>query len=389
MTQASPRLRIQLIAVTWVRMVINTAHRMIYPFQPAIARGLGLPEDAVALLLSARNALGVTAPTFGPISDRFGRRRAMLIGLAVFCCGLSLVGVFPAYVTLFVAVVLVVVSKLIFDPTLQAYLSDRTAYAQRGLVIALTELGWSGAALVGIPLAGLLIAYTQAWHAPLLPLAGLALAGGLLIWRVIPRDAATQADPAGPPVNQWAAVWGQPSVLAAMSIGLIVSLANESLLAVYGTWMEQAFGLEVAALGGSMLVIGIAELAGEGLVMWLADRLGKRRSILIGLGASAAAYALLPFAAQRLELALIGLFFVFIAFEFTIVASIPFMTEQVPGARATVMSGNMAFHAIGRMLGVPLGRSLFPLGFLWNGLVSAALSLLTLGIVVLFVRERK
>jgi predicted MFS family arabinose efflux permease len=384
-------LRFQLIAVTFVRLVLNTAHRMIYPFQPAMARGLGVPEDAVALILSARGALGMTSPLFGAIPDRFGRRLAMLLGVGVFCVALGLVGLFPTYVCLFAALVLIVVAKFIFDPALQAYLGDRTAYTQRGLVIALTELGWSGAALIGIPLAGLLIAYTQSWRAPFLPLAALGLIGGVAIWFVLPQDtgASAHTDPAQPRVNRWAAVWRQPAVLAAMSIGMIASIANESLLAVYGTWMEQAFHLSLDRLGFSLTVIGVAELAGEGLVMGLADRLGKRRSMLSGLVASAIAYALLPFAAYRLEFALAGLFFVFIAFEFTLVASIPLITELVPQARGTAMSGNVAFHAAGRMLGVPLGRRLFPLGFLWNGLAASALSLLALGVVVFFVRERR
>lgn len=123
--------------------------------------------------------------------------------------------------------------------------------------------------------------------------------------------------------------------------------------------------------------------------MSLADRLGKRRAIGIGLAASAIAYLALPLLAFDIKFALAGLFFVFIAFEFTIVASIPLMTELVPEARGAVMSSNVAFHAAGRMLGVPLGVTMFHLGFQWNGVAAAVLNLVTLGVIILFVRERK
>jgi predicted MFS family arabinose efflux permease len=101
------------------------------------------------------------------------------------------------------------------------------------------------------------------------------------------------------------------------------------------------------------------------------------------------AYLALPLLSSHLTLALAGLFFVFVAFEFTIVASIPLITELVPEARGAVMSANVAFHAAGRMLGVPLGSYLFGLGFLWNGVAASVLNLVTLGVIILFVRERK
>ncbi len=388
------RLRFQIIAATLARLVVNTAHRMVYPFLPAFSRGLGVPLEALTLVLSVRGGLGMTSPFFGLIPDRLGRRHAMLVGLLVFCAGLALVGLFPSYPAFFTAAVLVVASKFIFDPALQAYLGDRTPYERRGLVIALTEIGWSGAALVGLPLVGLMIA-RGGWQSPFLPLAGLGLVSGLALWQMIPPDgphparAASPANPGEARVNHLAAVWLNPRILAAMSIGLLTSGANECLNAVYGAWMEQTFGLPVAALGFSTTVLGLAELAGEGLVMGLADRLGKRRSLAIGLAASIVAYLLLPFLSGRLALALAGLFFIYIAFEFAIVTSIPLMTELVPEARGVVMSGNVAFHSGGRMVGALVGGWVFRFGFLWIGAAAALLNLIALGVVIFFVRERK
>jgi len=389
MTTPPPRLRFQLVAATLARLVVNTAHRMIYPFLPDFSRGLGVPDAALTQLLSVRGALGMASPFFGAIPDRLGRRQAMLIGLGVFCAALALVGWLPLFPTFYAALILIIFSKFIFDPALQAYLGDRTPYARRGLVIAFSELGWSGAALVGIPLAGLLIAFRQDWHAPFLPLAGFGLISGLVLWWVIPRDAPHAAAANAPRPNQWVVVWRSPTVLAALSVGLLISAANESLNVVYARWLERDFGLQVAQRGLTLIVIGFAELAGEALVMWLADRLGKRRAIGLGLAASAVAYLALPLLSRHLTFALLGLFFVFIAFEFTIVASIPLITELVPEARGTVMSYNVAAHAAGRMFGVQIGSTLFPSGFLWNGVAASVLNLVTLGVIILFVRERQ
>ena len=364
---------------------MNTAHRMVYPFLPEIGRGLGVPFEALTAVVSVRGALGLSAPAFGSLPDRVGRRLAMLIGLATFCAALLLVGLVPAFLTFAAAVILVVVANFIFYPALQAYLADRTPYSRRGLVIGLSELAWSGAALAGIPLAGLAIA-RGGWRAPFLPLAGLGLAALAVLAVLLPRDR-----PAAGTKHQsgnWGLVLRNPVVLGALIVTGLMGAANESLNVVYGAWMEQAFHLPVAALGLSTIVIGIAELAGEGLVIGLSDRLGKRRLIGVGLAASALAYFALPLLTARLELALAGVFMVFITFELTVVAMIPMMTEFVPEARSRLLSVSVAVHAASRMTGALLGAFLFRLGFEWNGWVAAAFNLVALIILVLLVRER-
>jgi predicted MFS family arabinose efflux permease len=89
----------------------------------------------------------------------------MLLGLVLFSVGASLVAVWPLFPVLVVSMVLATLGKVLFDPTMQAYLGERVHYSRRGLVIAVTELGWSGAFLLGVPLAGWAIA-AHGWAAP-------------------------------------------------------------------------------------------------------------------------------------------------------------------------------------------------------------------------------
>jgi predicted MFS family arabinose efflux permease len=85
---------------------------------------------------------------------------------------------------------------------------------------------------------------------------------------------------------------------------------------------------------------------------------------------------------------LAALFLVYITFEFTIVGTMPLMTELVPEARSRVLSATVAFHAGGRMVGALLGGYLFHLGFAWNGWTAAALNVIALVLVLALVRER-
>ena len=94
------------------------------------------------------------------------------------------------------------------------------------------------------------------------------------------------------------------------------------------------------------------------------DRLGKPRAVALGLGANSLAALLLPVIGRTEAGAVAGMFPCFyISFEFTVVSSIPMMTEVLPSARATVMAFSLAFISFGRAIGAPLATLLFHFGF--------------------------
>lgn len=383
---AGMSLRLQIVAFTLARLVLNTGHRMIYPFLPTIARGLGVPLETAALAVTARAALGLVSPLFGSLADLRGRRVAMIVGLGLFGVGMALIAVWPTYPALVIGLLLASAAKLIFDPAMQAYVGDRVPYARRGRALAFTELSWSFAFLLGMPLVGWLIARSGSWLAPFPWLAGLAFLAGAGLYRVIPSD--------GPaPGARVSLVAGaqlirqHPAALAALAAALLIGLANEAVFIVYGAWMEDAFGLKVAALGLASAVIGLAELGGEGTVAALVDRIGKRRAVVLGTLGNAVMAILLPVVGFSVSGALAGLFVFFLTFEFALVSLIPLMTELVPGARATLMAGNVAVFSVGRMLGALLGPVLFSYGLAANGIAAAIMNVAAVIAVMLFVKH--
>ncbi|MDH7487800.1 MAG: MFS transporter, partial [Anaerolineae bacterium] len=332
MADSLPRRRLaaQVMVATLVRWVINVGHRMAYPFLPAIARGLGVSLASAGLLMTARSAVGLASPLFGPLSDRFGRRRMMAAGLLLLSGGSILIALIPRYPAAVVGFLLLGLAKIVFDPSLQAYLGDRVPYHRRGLVIAVTELSWAGAILLGAPAIGWLIE-RAGWRMPFGVLAALAVAGLAIFLWALPND---DRGAGGAFARSFSAafrlVLGQRAAVGALAVTFLLMMANEVLFIVYGTWMETSFGLSVSRLGLATTVIGMAELLGEIGVGGLADRLGKRRSVAAGLALTSAAYAALPLVSTGLRLALGGLFLIFLGFEFTIVAVIPLATELVP-----------------------------------------------------------
>lgn len=380
-----PTLPIQLFAFTSARTVVNTGYRMVYPFLPAIARGLGVDLADVALAITARSSLGLAAPFLGSFADVIGRRRTIIFGLTLFGGSLMIVSLWPTLPSLFLSLILAAAGKLILDPAVGAYLGDRVPYSRRGLAMALSEVSWSGAFLLGVPLVGWLIA-RAGWSRPfgLLAILGLAFAAAMYV--LIPADGGEERVGASLRTSL-SAVLASRAAVAGLAVGLLISTANDAVSIVFGAWLEQGFGLQIAALGAASAVIGAAELSGEGLVAGLTDRLGKRRALALGIVGNALACLAMGPLAQSLSGALAGLFLFYITFEFALVSSIPLMSELVPGARATALAANMGAHSAGRALGAWIGPLLFTHGIFANAATAAGLDVLALLILLALVRE--
>ena len=89
------------------------------------------------------------------------------------------------------------IGKYVFDPSMQAFLGDTVPYARRGKALALTELGWAIAFILGVPAAGFLIT-KYGWKAPFAGLACLGFAAFVIVRAAFPgvqaKDVSAERD---------------------------------------------------------------------------------------------------------------------------------------------------------------------------------------------------
>jgi predicted MFS family arabinose efflux permease len=380
------------------RLALNMQMRVIYPFLPAISRGLGVPLQTTSLLLTARAVANLSSPLYGALSDRFGRRALMLAGLVVLVSGTLGVLLAPSFGVVLGAVAFLSLSKALYDPAVLAYLGDAIPYESRGRLMGILAMMWPSSWLIGVPIGGYLIT-SFGWRAPFIfiGLLGILSLGLMLSFRTVgvsphPASGLPREQLAG----TWAA-WLRRSAAAipwqafvALLVSLLVVLASENVYIVYAAWLEDQFGLSVAAIGVASLAICTAEFLAEGASAGWVDRLGKRRAILCGLLVNIAAYLLLPHLAVSLAGALGGLFLVYLTFDFSIVCTLPLITELAPEARGTMMALNVAAMAVGRLISSLIAVRLWTAGGLSaNTLLSSAVVALALGLLAAFVREQK
>ena len=357
----------QLGLLTAIRVLLNTAFRMAYPFLGVFSRALGVDVSVLSLAVSSRAFVGMASPLVAPISDLVGRKLGMIIGVVVFTlAGIALV-VAPSVSTFTLFLMLGVLGKYIFDPTVLAYLGDKVPYSRRGLVVSINEMGWSGAFILGIPAAAYLIS-RFGWMSPIYLFIVLGIVAIIALVVLIPKtDHGVRL--ARPDLGMIGTTLRKPEVLFALGIGLWSTAGNEIVNLIFGVWLEDTFAVKLAALAAASAIIGIAELGGEGLVALFTDKIGIPVALGVGLISCSIAAIALPLLAGSQTGALVGLFFFYISFEFVIVSHLPLMTEVMPEARATAMSLNLMSFSIGRALGAFLAPQVY--GYLGFGAVTA------------------
>jgi predicted MFS family arabinose efflux permease len=379
------------------RLAHDISIRLVYPFTPEIAKGLGLPIDQLGALISLRSGIGVVGPVFGAWSDRIGHRRAMTIGLIVLSGGLFAVGIGAGLLVPAIGFILAGVGSAIYIPTLQAYVSERVPYQRRGRVLGAIELTWATAGMIGLPIVGVSIR-SLGWRAPFVGLAVAAFACALLTLRLeaAPRNPAKGSVSIG-------ILHAQPSrgfklsslphyksAIAFIVTWGLVFFAFENIQISYGSWLEQRFGLSAADRGGLQTLFGIFEIAASAGSSAFLDRIGKKRGVTGGLIVVTIGYVLLvTTASSALLLALLAISIAFLGFEFSVVSGIPIMSEQIPEARGTMLALGVMASSLGRMTADLTGSALTAsVGFTIAAAVSLIAGILTLVVFVFGVKER-
>ncbi|MGI8876002.1 MAG: MFS transporter [Egibacteraceae bacterium] len=380
-----------LAGVVLARMAVNGGIRVVYPFLPVIADGLGVSLQVVAMLVASRSLAGLAAPWIARLVSSYHHRTLMLTSQVLVVTGCLMIAASqaaPTPIRTAVAAAGFVATGLarpLFDLPMQAWVSAHVPPTSRGRALGVTELGWSLSLVATVPAAGVLIG-RFGWHSPFLLVAGLAAAGALALMIALRRETLSVPDvPA--PAHMSMMTRRVPAGLAICVGALLAVAAGESLLVMYGEWLAQDFGMSVAQIGASTVLVVAAELAGEGFVVAASDRLGLCRSLFTGLLLSATAYVALGLIGGHMWLAVAAIALLFVAFEVTVVVLIAFastvMSTAAEGVR--LLGGLMVAVACGNAIGAVLAPPIFSrggiglLGTASAGAVMAAAAVLWLG----------
>jgi predicted MFS family arabinose efflux permease len=151
------------------------------------------------------------------------------------------------------------------------------------------------------------------------------------------------------PLHAWLTLLG-PAFLAMAGLGVFV---------VSGTWLDDAFGVSTGGLGAVAMGIGAVELLGSTGSAGFADRIGKLRSTVAGIGLLLAGLAVMAVAGSSLVLGVVALLLFLLGFEFGFVTSFSLVSEAVPDARGTTLALGNGIGTLARGSGTIASGALY------------------------------
>jgi predicted MFS family arabinose efflux permease len=326
---------------------------MVLPLLTFYAQRFGASPTLIGLMVSAQPfAAVVTAPYWGRFSDRFGRRPAILLGLAMSGIAYLLFGLAGSLWMLMLSRLIQGVGTATVG-VIQAYVTDTVGPNERTKALGWITVATSAGVALG-PVIGSL-AHRLGERAPGFVAAGMALVNVIVAWRLLPEPAV----PRGPATRRHLRhalldVIRHPLAPAHRMIWIYSAamMAFMAVNAVLALFLQARFKVDASNIGYFYGYFGIIGIVMRGGVLGrLVDRLGEVRVLRLGTLALCTGQAVMPLVhniplfAVVMALVPIGTSLLFPATSSQISKHAP------PGHVGEFMGLQQAFGNVARMLG--------------------------------------
>jgi predicted MFS family arabinose efflux permease len=350
---------------------------------PAMADDLHEPIAQVGLLASAYALpTALLAPFLGPISDRRGRRFALLLGLTIFALAAAVCVVAPVLSVLLVARAVNGVGSAIAMPAAFAAAGD-VPPEQRARAMGLLAGMFPLSTLLGLPL-GALAAIVAGWRGSFVFIVAVAVVAAMLASR-LPNTRPTPASSHGSSyLNTIRVAIGDTRARYALLVTFLWLTAANGLFVYLAEFIHRSYGIEATQAGLVYVVVGVVGVAATRYSDRVIGRIGARRTVLAALAMFSAAAIVLPLTTVALPLTLI-VFAFWAAGTWTGIPAMQTIVSSLSGsARGTLLAFLSSSINFGAVVGpIVTGRVLEAGGFGW-----AAPWAGSLGLVALFVAWR-
>lgn len=257
-------------------VIVGMGFTVLFPILAPLGREIGLSEMQITGIIGASSlTVFLSSPIWGRVSDRWGRKRVMMVGLFGFSAGTVLfnsvlyAGLAGALTgtLLFVALVLarmthasVMAASM---PAANAYMADITDAANRTKGMGAAGAANNVGAIMGPAVAALAFISLLT---PLWVMAALAFLNGLFVWRFLPEPPRHSAPRRVPRMR-----YTDPRILPFVIVGVTMFTGMALVQQTMGFRFQDALGLGAAAtaqtFGLAMMLSAASSLIAQGFVV--------------------------------------------------------------------------------------------------------------------------
>ncbi|WP_280771775.1 MFS transporter [Salipaludibacillus daqingensis] len=364
--------------------IAMTGYGIALPLFPFLIEKYGGGGLQVGLLIASYGAMQlIFAPIWGSLSDKYGRKPMLLIGMGGLGAAMIFFG-FSTHLWMLYAAQLFsgALSSAVF-PVAMAYTSDVTEDEDRGGAIGKIGAAAGLGIILGPAIGGLLGA--ESLYLPFFLAAGFALSTCIIIWFGLPESLPENkraVEKENIKLFRMSGLW--QALLTPMAFGLITAFAvnfgKSNFSSVYGLYVLERFGYGPREVGIILMVMSFIYLIAQGaLVGPLTKKFGEENVIkgaLIGNGAG----FILIMNAETFPMIILSVSFFILLNALLKPSALAYVSKRSVYSQGRTMGITESFMSLGRILGPLWAGSLFDVNYSFPFMSGAVFFLVMFGL---------
>lgn len=358
---------------------------IIIPNLAYYAKDLGATPTEIAILMSIYSGMQLLfAPIWGRLSDKHGRKPAILLGLLGNAVALVGFGLAKDYLWLFIARSAAGIASAAVLPSVMAYVADVTTTEERGKGMGLMGAAMGLGFIFGPAIGGIMGSH----DVPFFLAGGLSFLTFIFVLALLPEslqkgvtgetDEEQHAWISPREMFRWTTLKSPFNALFLVAFFSTFSLAG--LETTFPLFIEKGWDYGQREMGWMFMVMGAIVVPLQGVLLGkLINRFGERRIILVGLLLNALGLALLSNAFSFVTLT-VYITITGVGAQLIRPTNASWISKQTQIGQGTAIGIMDAFLSLGRILGPLLGgwlyeKEAYPYGVLAAIIVIATLCL--------------
>ncbi len=355
-------------------IVVMIGFGIIIPIMPFYVEHFGVAGTGLGAMMALFSIMQfIFSPFWGQLSDRYGRKKIMLVGVLGNALSLIFMGLAPNYWLLLTARGLGGILSSATLPTAAAYICDSTDESGRGAGMGVIGAAMGIGMVIGPGLGGWMSDISLS--APFFLAGGLSLLAMLFIWRILPESLPEAqriqgvVSMRGPQLGElWQALRGPIGFL--LFLAFLVNFALANFEGIFGLYADVRYSYGPKEVGSIMMVVGLVTSLVQILLTGPATRrFGENWVIKASLLASGLGFVLMTLVEKTIPILLMVGFFVF-STAMLRPAIMSATSKLAPGGQGAALGTNNAYQSLGRMVGPLWAGMMFDLNInfpYWSG----------------------
>lgn len=336
----------------FVFFLIGCDTYIVSPLIPNITSEFNIASGYGGYLVTVYSMFYVIfSPILGPMSDKIGRKKMIIIGMIFFSLASFFTALSKNYIMILVARSFTGVGAAFAAPNVWSYVGDCFEYKKRGKITGIIASGLSVGMILGVPI-GSFLAQEISWRQNFYILGIISIIVGVLMIKMLPNISIIEKTSNKISyIGNLKLVFKEKRILTSFIVTFLISFGNFGLYTFLGYWLSKQFKLNTAYIGFFLIVGGLGNFFGAQISGILSDKYGKKKIACIFSLVLAITLMLVPLLKFSLYLTGLDVFLWLCAggASFTVMQIIA--TQLSLQSRGTVMAINNSFFWGGTAFG--------------------------------------